>query len=255
MKLFNEGLGYSTLNTVRSALSSIIQINQVPIGQHRLVTRFLRAVFNERPALPRNTITWDVEVVISYLRSLSPVRRISIPLLTRKLVMLLLLLSGQRGQTVHLFDVRNMDLTYSSVTFRIADLLKQSRPGHHLGEVKYIAYAPDRRLCIVTVLKEYLKRTLMVRGTTKQLLLTCRKPIHAASRDTVRRWTRDVMKAAGIDLTIFTPHSTRAASCSRAVSRVPLQTILQTAGWSQESTFQRYYNKEVKDSFQAAILK
>ena len=123
MKLYNEGLGYSALNTVRSAVSSIIQVNQVPIGKHRLVTRFLSAVFNERPALPRNTITWDVEIVLNYLRSLSPVRRLSVPILTRKLVMLLLLLSGQRGQTVHLFDVKNMDLTYSSVTFRISDLL------------------------------------------------------------------------------------------------------------------------------------
>jgi hypothetical protein len=48
-----DGLSYSTINTVRSALSTIIRIDNKPIGQHALVTRFLKAAFNERPALPK----------------------------------------------------------------------------------------------------------------------------------------------------------------------------------------------------------
>lgn len=254
-KLFQDGLGYSALNTVRSALSSVIQVNGIAIGKHRLVTRFLRAVFNERPALPRNRVTWDVDIVLGYLRSLSPVRHLTVSLLTRKLLMLMLLLSGQRGQTIHLLDIKNFELSYSRAVFRIPELLKQSRPGFHVGELRFTGYAPDRRLCVVTVLKEYLKRTLMVRGTAKQLFLTCRPPIHAASRDTIRRWTRDVLKAAGIDLGMFRPHSTRSAACSKVVPRLTMATILKTAGWTRESTFQTYYNKPIVTAFAEAVLK
>ena len=69
----------------------------------------------------------------------------------------MLLLAGQRGQTIHMFDVRNMHLTFSVVKFTVGDLLKTSRPGVHTGQVVFRAYTPDRRLCVVTVLKEYLQ--------------------------------------------------------------------------------------------------
>ncbi len=144
-------------------------------------------------------------------------------MLSYKLTMLLALLSGQRGQTIHLLDIRNMSLSKSHVCFRIGDLVKQSRPGTHIQELSFKAYAPDRRLCIVTVLTEYIERTKNPRGTITQLLLTHRAPVRAASRDTIRRWIRDVMSNAGIDMNIFTPHSTRAASTSKAATKITFE--------------------------------
>lgn len=38
--------------------------------------------------------------------------------------MLMLLVSGQRGQTLHVLDIRNMILSDSSVSFSIGDFLK-----------------------------------------------------------------------------------------------------------------------------------
>ena len=70
---FDKGSSYSTLNTLRSALSAIITpINGTPIGAHPLITRFMAGVFNLRPALPRYTFTWDVNVVLQYLNNLGP---------------------------------------------------------------------------------------------------------------------------------------------------------------------------------------
>lgn len=98
--------------------------------------------------------------VLNYLKTLAPVRKLTQKLLTHKLVMSLSLLSAQRGQTLHLLDVIFMDLTFSKVTFKIMDLVKQIRPGYHLKDIVLTGYAPDRRLCIVTILKEYLSHTL-----------------------------------------------------------------------------------------------
>jgi hypothetical protein len=44
--LLNQGCGYSVINTARSALSTIIFINNMPLAKHSLVKRFLRGVFN-----------------------------------------------------------------------------------------------------------------------------------------------------------------------------------------------------------------
>ena len=54
------------------------------------------------------------------------------------------------------------------------------------------------------------------------------------------------MTDAGIDMNVFKPHSTRAAATSMALqSCVPIQDILKQAGWSNQRTFDRFYNKPV----------
>lgn len=251
LELFNKGksdgtgLGYSSLGTARSALSTIATVNLVPAGQHPLVKRFMKAVYNLRPVFPKTTVTWDVDVVLRYLKTLFPIRKLPLRKLSQKLTMLLLLLSGQRGQSIHCLDITNMTLTSTTLSFRIASITKTSRPNRHKLELKFKAYAPDRRICVINTLNAYLNLTATLRGAECKLFITCKPPHRAASRDTLRRWTKEVMTDAGIDMNIFTPHSTRAASTSKAATKLPLSTILATAGWTQESTFQKYYNKPV----------
>ena len=62
---------------------------------------------------------------------------------------------------------------------------------------------------------------------------------------------------AGMDITIFTPHSTRSASTSKAVTKVPMETVLKTGGWRNMRTFANYYNKQIGNSemFATSILK
>ena len=49
-ELYNTGIGYSALNTARSALSSyVILPDNLPFGTHLLVRRFMKGVFENRP--------------------------------------------------------------------------------------------------------------------------------------------------------------------------------------------------------------
>ena len=95
--LFDKGLGYSALNTARSSLSSVINIEGRPVGEHQIVVKFMKGVFNLRPSKPRTNYTWDPQIVLDYLKTLSPVKDIDYKLLTYKAVTLLWILSGQRG--------------------------------------------------------------------------------------------------------------------------------------------------------------
>ena len=66
--LFQEGLQYRSINTIRSAVSSTHQsIEGIPIGQHPLVKQLLRGVYNSRPPQPRCTHIWDVNLVLEHL--------------------------------------------------------------------------------------------------------------------------------------------------------------------------------------------
>ena len=241
-----KNLGYSALNTVRSALSTFIQIDGVPVGSHYMITRFMKGVYACKPALPRNNVTWDTSVVLHYLKSLSPVKKLDIKELTMKSVTLTALLTGQRCQSLTLMDIRNIDCTTSGVKFRFGDILKQTRPGFQLSELHVKAFAPDRRLCLATVLSEYMDRVESYRGTVTHLFVTTKKPFKPASGQTISRWIKMTLASAGIDMAVFTPHSVRSASTSNAkVSHIPLATILKTAGWSNAGTFARYYNKPI----------
>ena len=244
--LYESDLGYSAINTARSALSTFITCEGKPIGTHPVIIRLLKGIFNQRPSLPRNNVTWDPEVVTKYLKKLSPVTALSLLELSQKTVMLLLLLTGQRGQSIHLVDIRNVSVTNNHVKIRFGDSLKTTRPGFQQKEITMKAYAPDRRLCIVTVLTEYLNRTKPLRQGTG-LFIRTQKPFSNVSRDTISRWAKAVMEKAGLDLNIFTPHSVRAASTSAAFrAKIPLNSILETAGWSKDNTFRKYYNKPLQ---------
>ena len=63
------------------------------------------------------------------------------------------------------------------------------------------------------------------------------------------------LSAAGIDTAVFTPHSTCAASTSKAKAQsVSMDIIMSLAGWFKATTFQRFYNKETVDTGKATDM-
>ena len=186
-QLFEKGLGYSCINSTRSALSTFININNNPVGQHSLVVRLMKGIFNKRPNLPKNNITWDPEIVLNYLKTLLPVGKLNLINLSIKTVALILILTGQRGQSLHLLDIRNVTVSSGNIKLKFGDIQKTSRPGYQQGEITVKAYAPDRRLCLVTVVKEYLEKTKQLRKDTTAMFISTTKPHKKVSRDTISR--------------------------------------------------------------------
>ena len=245
--LFDNGLGYSALNTVRSALSSIIALSDSAhtVGNHPLVQRFIKSVFQTRPSLPCYTQTWDVKVVLNYLKTLSPAIKLNIKQLSQKLAMLCLLVTGCRSQSLLLMDVKTMVEGKSSFRFPSVKIVKQSKPGRPQPDLILPSYPVDRRLRVTTYLREYLDRTKDIRNDNSLFISYC-KPHGKISSATLTRWINIIMKAAGINTDVYKTHSTRAASASAANSHsIPVDLILKTVGWSQECTFCSYYKKPV----------
>ena len=256
-QLADRGLGYSVVNTARSALSSVLILSDRTVfGQHPYVKRLLKGVFETKPALPRYSCVWDVETVLKYLRNLGNNTELTLKLLTLKLVMLLGLLSGQRCQTLHGLNVQDMVLSDTKCVFLLTSLLKTSAPNRHKTHIELLAYPPDPKLCVINCLKAYLERTKPHRCGTGQLFLSIQKPFAAVSRDTISRWLKAVLEMSGIDTTTFTAHSTRTASASCAKAKgLPSHVIMAAADWHSESTFTRYYDKSVvKENFGEKLL-
>ncbi|MPC68270.1 hypothetical protein E2C01_062468 [Portunus trituberculatus] len=111
-----QGRSYSSMNSIQSAVSAIASVQGQPAEQHPLVSRFLKGVFLERPSLSRCRTTWDPDLIFRHLQKLGPNNALSPIQLSRKLVIIMLLTSGQRGEALHLLDIRNMYVSASRVT-------------------------------------------------------------------------------------------------------------------------------------------
>ena len=124
---YGNGLSYSGINTARSALSTVIFLpDGSSFGNRPLVSRFLKGVFESRPSLPHYKDIWDVSVVLDYLKTLPSLEESNLKDITHKTVMLVVLLSGQRCQTVHALTISGMRTTNDTVYFEITKLLKTS---------------------------------------------------------------------------------------------------------------------------------
>ena len=254
-------LSYSAINIARSALSTFLTLegSQHTVGTHPLIVRFMKGIFQLAPPKARYQEIWDVQVVFNHLRKLSPAKTLSLRDLTLKVSMLLALISAQRAQSLHLLNLDNMRVKDSAITFTFSDHLKQNTPGRSPYTLRLPAYPPDRRLCIVTYLKQYIQRTSAVRGSERYLLISYRKPCGRVSSQTISRWIKTCMKEAGIDISVYKAHSTRAAATSAANKMdVPLPHIIAQAGWANEKTFRKFYRKPVvekqSEKFALALL-
>ena len=80
----------------------------VTIGSNPIISRFMKGIFKINPPTPRYKTTWDPHIVLNYLSSLGTGDNLTLKLLSMKLLMLTSLVSAQRGQSLHMLDIRFM---------------------------------------------------------------------------------------------------------------------------------------------------
>ena len=107
-ELFENGLKYSAINSVRLALSAVgLVYDGFTAGAHPLVIRFLKGVYNIRPPVARYNEIWDVGIVLNYLKTLH-ISELSLKLFTLKLTILIALTTASSSQSLHLLTIDNM---------------------------------------------------------------------------------------------------------------------------------------------------
>ena len=152
-RLYKEGKGYSVLNMARSAVATLSLNGDCSVGNHPLVRKCLRGVFNRRPTFPCTGSTWDANV-LKFIKKWSPANSLSLQQLTIKVILLCLLVSGQRGQAICLMDLRNMSWTKNDVLCRFGDPLKTSTPRSHQSEIGFGVFPSNKALCVVRYLRQ-----------------------------------------------------------------------------------------------------
>jgi len=120
------------------------------------------------------------------------------------------------------------------VVFLTSSLTKQSRQGKPLVEYYFASFPDNKQLCQVETLRQYQLATMPLLKGHIQLFLATVKPHNPVTSCTITRWLKEILKMSGIDVTLFTAHSTRGASSSAAAdSGITTTDILKAADWSR----------------------
>ena len=244
---FQSGKQYSTLNSYRSALSATLPpMEGVPVGQHPMVSKLMQGIFNSRPPAPRYQGTWRVSTVVSYLST-------AVVPTHKRLAVLMALSNAARSSDLKALDLRFRAYTQEGAHFRIPGLTKTRRSGPP-REALFRPFTEDKNLCPVETLRRYEEETREQRKASdtpveQPLFISSRRPYKGVCSSSIARWVKEVLKEAGIDTDTFKAHSTRSAAASLAKkSGMSTADIMQLAGWSRASTFERFYNKPLEES-------
>ena len=246
-------MAYSTVGLHRSAISSLTDPSTTtPIGQHPLVSRFMRALFQERPPAHKHLRpTWDVVELLSIVKAWGPTHQLDMSQLARRTLTLIALASVKHVSDLSLLDTSpgHMALGPSRVVFQLKFGSKQDRPQHKPPMVT-LDKVLDPYLCPVEHVRHYLNRTQDIRSSPR-LFITLTPPHGKASLASLRTWLLRTLKEAGI---AHPAGSTRAAAASFAVAhRISIGTILACGDWAKASTMFSHYIRQVPASVLHAV--
>ena len=106
------------------------------------------------------------------------------------------------------------------------------------------------------ILDEYIARR---REEHSQLLLSFIHPHKPVVSSTISVLLKTILMESGIDTNTFKAHSTRSASASKAgLQGASIEDILKRGSWSNKSTWQRCFNKNIveeEQTFQEMVFK
>ena len=78
----------------------------------------MKGVYNLRPGCWQYSQVWDISCVLQFLRKISPVSKLTLKMVTFKLVMLLALTLANLSQSLHLLCIDDMKKGFSSYTLQ-----------------------------------------------------------------------------------------------------------------------------------------
>ena len=125
---------------------------------------------------------------------------------------------------------------------------QQSSERNVRGWVSIRSFPDNPLLCPVLAITAYLSRTKPLCSNDHSFFVSFVKPHMSVKARTLARWLKQVMSAAGIDTSMFSPHATRSASAAfmRDQLSYSVKEICAVANWSTKSgVFQKFYDRYV----------
>ncbi len=178
------GAAATTLRVYVAAIAARRELDEIPLGRHRMVSAFMRGVRRLRPVRPTAVPSWDLSVVLEGLVTapFEPLESASERILTLKVALLLALTSLKRVGDLQAFSVSETCMDFAPGLVKVT---LRPRPGYipkvlstsfrsqvvtlHSFHPPPFASSEDERLhmlCPVRALKLYVDRSKVWRKSS-----------------------------------------------------------------------------------------
>ncbi len=272
------GAAATTHRVYVAAIAARRELDEIPLGRHRMVSAFMRGVRRLRPVRPTAVPSWDLSVVLEGLVTapFEPLESASERILTLKVALLLALTSLKRVGDLQAFSVSETCMDFAlglvKVTLRprpcyIPKVLSTSFRSqvvtlHSLHPPPFASSEDERlhMLCPVRALKLWIAPRFGENPPSYWSVLMLVATGLATSKQRISHWVRDAISLAYEVRKLPSPlslraHSTRGVASSQALFRgVRLEDICVAAGWSSPHTFVKFYNLDVDTAPGSQVL-
>ncbi len=210
------GAAATTLRVYVVAIAARRELDEIPLGIHRMVSAFMRGVRRLRPVRPTPVPSWDLSVVLEGLVTapFEPLESSSERILTLKVTLLLALTSLKRVGDLQALSVSEMCMDFAPGLVRVT---LRPRPGYipkvlstsfrsrvvtlHSFHPPPFASSEDEKLhmlCPVRALKLYVDRSKVWRKSSQ--ILICfgagRRGLATSKLSRFSHWVRDAISLA-----------------------------------------------------------
>ena len=240
---FSHSVKGSCFKKVRTAISWIIDSKYKENFCDQDVAALIHGEERSNPVLPalKTDYVWDPEMVLDYFRSLPQNKHLSIPLLGKKTVTLIMLATARRQVDIAALSLLHMRQLSDKILLNIPHACKTYKCAFFMNQMITLEKFDDSKVCAVRALKKYLSKTRKLRNS-QTIFITQNPPYKGATSQTLRRWIRDSLTAAGVDMRIFNPYSTHAVAASKeAFTSGPLKAAMDKGQWRSENSFYCHY--------------
>ncbi|XP_070409520.1 uncharacterized protein [Nothobranchius furzeri] len=266
--LMDKGKAFSTIKVHLAAISAChIGFEGKSVGQHPLVSRFMRGVQRQVPVSKNLAPPWDLPLVLEALMSspFEPLEQVDLKVATLKMALLLALVSAKRVGEIHVLSVHPSCTKFSQGDSKVALLPNPTFMPKVLGAcspISLVSLCPPpfssveqqnlHALCPVRALRIYMDRTENMQKSNQLFVSWAKnrlgKPI---SKQGLSHWIVGAISLAYNSKGALPPeslhaHSTRGLSSSWARFKgVSIQEICALASWTSPHTFTRFYKLDV----------
>ena len=209
----------------------------------------------EKPPEPRYEETWDVNLILNYIREKWPNNgQLSTLNLRRKCVVLGRLATIARSSDLHRIKFSSIHFNNRRMTYATKPLKNHTRVA--LSGLVLDELSTETSLCPVQAWQAYLDQTKHIPRNQDCVFVSAKAPHKELSVDTLAKDTLFVMKEAGIDVNRYKAHSTRAVAASRAIDAgATVDNVMRWGRWKSHCVFMRFYNRSTKrENFTKLIL-
>lgn len=230
----------------RSALSATLEkVEGFPGGQHPKILLLMKGIYNKKPPAAKYDSVWDVDTVLSHLKTKENAA-LSLCALASKLATLLALATLFRASDLASVNLKSIIFAEKRVSFA----LNRPRKAQKAGSLQSFSLEKldDELLDPVACLRAYILKTEVFRGPHNEgsLFISSVGQHNPVKSVTISGWIKQVLREAGIDINMFSAHSTRGAAASKAIAAgILVDTVLRAGHWASASTFRKFYHREV----------